>query len=141
MKKSYTQDKLRPSKQRDRILELLQSTGIHPTAQWVYDRMVKEFPNLSMGNVYRNINILVEQGLIKKIDFGSTFDRFDANISKHYHFVCESCGAITDLHMKYDVTLDEKVNTSTHFHVHTHKIQFFGICEKCAFKEKEGMGK
>lgn len=139
MKKSYAQDKLRPSKQRDRILELLQSTGIHPTAQWVYDRMVKEFPNLSMGNVYRNINILVEQGLIKKIDFGSTFDRLDANISKHYHFVCESCSAITDLHMKYDPTLDEKINASTHFHVHRHKIQFFGTCEKCSIKAKEGM--
>jgi Fur family peroxide stress response transcriptional regulator len=44
-----------------------------------------EFPSLSMGNVYRNLNILIEQGLIGRIDFGSTFDRFDANIDPHYH--------------------------------------------------------
>lgn len=134
MNKSFSKGNLRPSKQRDRILELLQSTGMHPTAQWVYEQLIKEFPNLSMGNVYRNINILVEQGLIKKIDFGSTFDRFDANISRHYHFVCETCGSITDLHIPYDPGLDNKVNSNTHFKAHKHKIQFYGTCEKCSVK-------
>jgi len=137
MDKSHSNGKLRPSKQRDRILELLRHTGIHPTAQWVYDQLVKEFPHLSMGNVYRNINILLKQGLIKKIDFGSTFDRLDANTSRHYHFVCETCGAITDLQIPYDPLLDRRVNTNTHFEVNRHKIQFYGQCEKCADKTKK----
>lgn len=137
MKKNISNGKLRPSKQRDRILELLQHTGTHPTAQWVYDQLVKEFPNLSMGNVYRNIKILLEQGLIKKIDFGSTFDRLDANVSRHYHFVCETCGSITDLQIPYDPDLDRRVNANTHFKVNTHKIQFYGHCEKCAAAPKE----
>ena len=56
----------RQSKQRTRILELLRSTEIHPTADWFYEKLKNEFPQLSLGTVYRNLSILVEQGLAKK---------------------------------------------------------------------------
>ncbi len=62
------------SRQREKILELLKSTGSHPTADWIYEKLKAEFPNLSMSTVYRNLNILIEQELIKKIDFGSAYD-------------------------------------------------------------------
>ena len=65
------------SKQRERILAFLRSTDTHPTAKWLFGRLKKEFPNLSMGTVYRNIGILVHQGLIGRVAFGSTFDRLD----------------------------------------------------------------
>ena len=81
----------RRSKQRERILELLQSTEAHPTASWVFGKLRKEFPNLSLGTVYRNIGILIQQGLLSRIAFGSTFDRLDANTKPHYHFICENC--------------------------------------------------
>lgn len=93
------ENKYRRSKQRERILELLRGTESHPTANWLYGKLREEFPDLSMGTVYRNLGILLEQGLIKRIDFGSTFDRFDANIAPHYHFICEECGTIVDLSM------------------------------------------
>ncbi len=125
------------SKQRKRILDLLQSTGIHPTASWIYDRLKGEFPDLSMGTVYRNLNILVEQGLVKKIDFGSTFDRFDANLSQHYHFICEKCGAIHDLKIPIVHSLEEQVKAETNFEVHSHRIEFYGICDKCKEKIKD----
>ena len=56
--------KYRKSKQRQKILEILKSTEMHPTATWIYDQLKKEYPSLSLGNVYRNLNILVEQGSI-----------------------------------------------------------------------------
>jgi Fur family peroxide stress response transcriptional regulator len=119
------------SRQRERILELLQGTGAHPTADWVYDRLKAEFPNLSMGTVYRNLNILVEQGLLNRIDFGSTFDRFDAKVGPHYHFICEKCGAIVDLPLPIDETLNRKVGEYTPFVVSRHRIEFYGICDRC----------
>jgi len=119
------------SRQRERILELLHGTGAHPTADWLYDRLKGEFPNLSMGTVYRNLNILVEQGLINRIDFGSTFDRFDAKVGPHYHFICEKCGAIVDLPLPIDETLNRKVDESTPFTVSRHRIEFYGICDRC----------
>lgn len=119
------------SRQRERILELLRSTETHPSADWIYDRLKKEFPNLSMGTVYRNLSILMDQGLVKKIDFGSTFDRFDANTGPHYHFICERCGAISDLEMEIDATLDERVSRTTPYTVRRHRIEFYGLCDRC----------
>jgi Fe2+ or Zn2+ uptake regulation protein len=84
--------------------------------------------------VYRNLTILAETDEIQKIDFGSTYDRFEANIAPHYHFVCENCGAIEDLDMPIDEQLNERVRQLTSLEPQHHKIQFFGLCSAC----KEG---
>jgi Fur family peroxide stress response transcriptional regulator len=124
------------SRQRERILELLRETGAHPTADWLYHRLKSEFPSLSMGTVYRNLNILLEDGLIQRIDFGSTFDRFDGKVGPHYHFICEQCGAILDLDMPVDEALNRKLSAVTPYTVRRHRIEFFGVCDRC----KAGQG-
>ena len=116
------------------MLALLRSTDTHPTANWLFGRMKREFPNLSMGTIYRNIGILVQQGLISRIAFGSTFDRLDANVSEHYHFICESCDAIIDLKLPIKRRLDEQIPASEGFEVHNHVVEFYGLCPKCAKK-------
>ncbi len=129
--------KYKRSKQRDRIYELLKSTGIHPTADWIYERLKPEFPNLSMGTVYRNLNILVEQGKLRKLPFGSTFDRFDAKIEPHYHFICIRCGAIIDLSIPVERNIEKKVEINTKLKVLDHSIEFYGLCEVCRSKIDE----
>lgn len=130
--------KLRKSKQRDRILEVLRHTRSHPTANWVYDQLKGEFPSLSLGNVYRNLNILVDQGLVERLDFGSTFDRYEAKIDPHVHFVCESCGAIYDIDIPE--TLDEQllqhVREHTDFEVTRQRMEVFGLCSECRERER-----
>jgi Fur family transcriptional regulator, peroxide stress response regulator len=79
----------RSNRQRERLLAILRSTESHPTAAWLYDRLKEEFPSLSLGTVYRNLAILIEQRLAKKIDEGSTFDRFEAKTTLHYHLICK----------------------------------------------------
>ena len=128
------QTTFRKSKQRKRILELLRSTGSHPTADWIYDQLKKEFPQLSFGTIYRNLSILIEQGLVKKIHFGSTFDRFEANVQPHYHLVCESCGKIMDFNLPIYNDLNTQAKQQTSFSISYHKLDFFGTCEDC--KEK-----
>lgn len=125
----------RQSKQRNRILELLQSTKTHPTADWIYDQLKREFPKLSLGTVYRNLSILEEQGLLQKIHFGSTFDRFEANISPHYHLVCEECGKIVDFELSIYDEINKKAKQKTNFNIHHHKLEFFGLCENCKVTE------
>jgi Fur family peroxide stress response transcriptional regulator len=117
--------------QREKILEILQGTTSHPSADWLYGRLKNRFPRLSMGTVYRNLNILLDQGLIRKIDFGSTFDRVDANRIQHYHFICEKCGLIKDLEIPVDPSMDEKVMRSTSCTVNRHRLEFFGTCDLC----------
>ena len=133
-KESDKRPPYRRSKQRERILALLRSTNTHPTANWLFGRLKKEFPNLSMGTIYRNIGILVQQGLIDRIVFGSTFDRLDANTAEHYHFICERCDAIIDLKIPVVRRLDEQVPASEGFEVHGHAVEFYGLCPKCSKK-------
>ena len=122
----------RRSRQRERILALLRSTDTHPTANWLFGKLKKEFPNLSIGTIYRNIGVLVRQGLIGRIAFGSTFDRLDANITEHYHFICERCDAIIDLDLPIESSIDRQVPASEGFQVHRHTVEFYGLCPKCS---------
>ncbi len=122
----------RKSRQRERILALLRSTQTHPTAAWIFDRLRREFPSLSVGTVYRNIAILVDEGLVNRIDFGSTFDRFDANTLPHYHFICEGCARIIDVDVPFDQAITARVDSSSGLTARRHEIEFYGLCERCA---------
>lgn len=123
--------KYRKSKQRDRILELLSCCDHHPTADWIYQQLKPEIPSLSLGTVYRNLAILREQGLVDKLDFGSSFDRFELKKHLHYHLVCEVCGAVMDLDIPVSRELDRLVPEQAGFQISHHRLEFFGRCSKC----------
>lgn len=125
----------RQSIQRDRILELLKSTMSHPTADWIYGKLKKEFPKLSPGTVYRNLGILSDLGKVKKIGFGSTFDRYEANLSQHYHLICEECGSITDIVLPECKDLLDKATELSDFKIREHQIEFYGTCKVCLSKK------
>jgi Fe2+ or Zn2+ uptake regulation protein len=127
-----TNGRYRHSKQRARILELLHHTKSHPTAIMIFEELRREIPSLSLGNVYRNLNILVEQGLIRELKMGSTYDRYDGTVSPHYHFVCERCGEISDLDLPHNEALNDKVRALTNGQVNYHRLEFYGACATCA---------
>jgi len=119
------------SRQRERILNLLQGTKSHPTAAWIYDSLKVEFPDLSLGTVYRNLNILNEQGKIQVLQSGSTFDRFDADISSHYHFVCLRCGKIEDVDLPASRAIEAEAAALTGRRIISHRLDFLGYCADC----------
>jgi Fur family transcriptional regulator, peroxide stress response regulator len=125
----------RHSRQRTRILELLKSTTIHPTADWLYEQLKKEFPKLSLGTVYRNLAVLTDQALVTKIHFGSTFDRFEAQMEPHYHLVCKNCGSILDFYMPIYDEINSKAQELTEFNIQYHRIDFYGLCKNCVTKK------
>ncbi|MFP3960201.1 MAG: transcriptional repressor [Spirochaetaceae bacterium] len=129
--------KLRRSKQRDRMLELLQNTNKHPTATWLYDQLRTEFPTVSLGNVYRNLSILVEQGYVRKLDFGSSYDRFEAEDERHAHFLCRKCGRIFDLPMPTLGGYDEQADAVDGHRLESARVEFYGICRDCLHTEDE----
>ncbi len=137
MKKSSPKSSLRSSRQRERILALLQTTGSHPTADWLYARLKPEFPRLSLGTVYRNLTILSTQGLVQKIHAGSTFDRFEARIPPHYHLVCSRCGSISDLEMPVDRKLEDRAGRMTDFQIQGHRLEFYGLCASCRSQQPQ----
>lgn len=82
---------LKRSKQRESIKKFLISRYDHPTAETVYMNIKEEFPNISLGTVYRNLSLLADIGEIQKLSTGIGPDRFDGNPKPHYHFICKEC--------------------------------------------------
>jgi Fur family transcriptional regulator, peroxide stress response regulator len=121
----------RRSRQRDRILQIVKETNTHPTADWVYRNLKKEIPGLSLGTVYRNLNVLLEQGLIQKLPFDNTFDRFEGNVAPHYHLICEKCNTVEDFEMTVSININKQVEQKSSFKINRHRTDFFGICKKC----------
>ena len=124
----------RKSLQRDAILRVVMNTNSHPGADWIYDQVRKEIPSISMGTIYRNLAILMDQGFVRKIHLGTKFDRFEARIDFHYHLVCEKCGSIEDFEMPIDRDLNKSAGKLTDFDIHHHRIEFFGTCSRCIGK-------
>jgi Fur family peroxide stress response transcriptional regulator len=119
------------SRQRFALLNLLKSTKSHPTAAWLYDRLKGEFPNLSHGTVYRNLSILSDQGLVHILHSGSTFDRFDADTTTHYHVTCETCGQVEDIAIEPETKQESEAEKVSGYRISSHRLDFFGICPDC----------
>lgn len=135
-----SEKRLRRSRQRERIAALLRDTDQHPTAGRIYDVLKEEFPSLSLGTVYRNLAILVEQGTVRKLESGSTFDRYEINRGDHAHFVCERCGRITDLEIPELAQVEATVRRRTGYTVTRQRIEVFGVCRRC-HDGSDGTGK
>jgi Fur family transcriptional regulator, peroxide stress response regulator len=123
--------KRKHSVKRDRILELLRGCKEHPTADWVYERLKKEYPDLSLGTVYRNLRILAEEGRIFSIRNGSTFDRFDADLAPHQHLTCECCGRVMDIEIDLDGAVLRRLEAQTGYRVSSPRVSIGGICPEC----------
>lgn len=126
----------RGSKQREAILRILQSTDIHPTADWIYDQVRKVIPNISLGTVYRNLNLLKDEGLIKEVTiYGSSSARYDANLEPHHHFICLICNSVYDLPVRGENVNVSHLISGRNFKVKFVKLDIFGICDRCQAKE------
>ena len=133
---------LKYSRQRESIKANLMSRRDHPTADALYASIREEFPNISLGTVYRNLNLLVETGEIQKLTCGDGSDHFDGNVSQHYHFVCTECHQVYDMEMGPLTSLDETAQQSAPGQIHSHSVLFYGTCWKCLEKKsKEGIDK
>ena len=124
---------LKQSRHRDAILELVQSTDFHPTADWVYEQLRKESPAISLGTVYRNLKQLAASGEITTVRDGAQL-RYDRNIRKHDHFICRSCGVLIDLALGPTGVLSREVERRYGVAVDAVSIEISGTCATCQLK-------
>jgi Fur family transcriptional regulator, peroxide stress response regulator len=85
------------SKQRRALLEHLASTDRHPTAADLVEALAAQGDPVSLSNLYRNLEILVASGLLRRLSLDGGPDRFDANLGPHYHVVCTDCHRLWDM--------------------------------------------
>ena len=119
------------SRQRESILNSLNEKLDHPTAEMVYNCVKKEQPNISLGTVYRNLNQLVEQGVLRRIATPVSGDRFDIRTDPHAHLLCARCGKVLDLEDDLISELDRNVMRTTAFLVNDRQLLLSGICADC----------
>lgn len=119
------------SKQREVIKTNLANRYDHPTAETVYLDVKNEFPNISLGTVYRNLSLLTELGEIQKISTCMGPDRFDGNPAPHYHFLCRKCGCVMDIDLENQDYLNNAASEVFSGSIEGHSVQFYGVCPEC----------
>ena len=122
---------IKHSRQRDAIRDNLMNRCDHPTAETVYMDIKEEFPNISLGTVYRNLSLLSDLGEIQKISTGAGPDRFDGNVKPHCHFQCRMCYNVLDLPFEYPDELNAHASKTFPGIIEGNIIQFFGRCPDC----------
>lgn len=122
---------LKYSRQREAIKEFLMTRTDHPTADLVYRHMREIYPNISLGTVYRNLSLLSEIGEVQKINTGDGVDRFDGNLTPHYHVICTKCHSVTDLDMDCADELETRASCCYNGKILGHSTNFYGICSEC----------
>jgi Fur family ferric uptake transcriptional regulator len=122
----------RMTPQRAAILEALRATKSHPTAEALYDMVQERLPRISLGTVYRNLQVLVEEGWARRLPAQSGSHHFDGDTSEHHHARCRSCDKIFDVGLPEDPALRARVERQTGIRVETLRIEFEGTCRNCS---------
>ena len=124
------------SRQRQMVLDVVKNRTKHPTADKVYEILKKDHPEISLGTVYRNLNLLSEMGEISRVETRSVKDHFDGNQHPHAHFVCRKCGGVVDLNLDISQLLQSAKGVEGSFQVEDCKVLVQGVCEDCLKKEE-----
>jgi len=127
---------VRMTNQRRVIIEILRSTKEHPTAEWVFERARRQLPNVSLGTIYSNLRILVEQGVARELFTGEARCHYDANVEDHPHFICTQCQSVIDLDITIASTAIADIEIQGH-KVTAENLQFFGVCAQCLLQEEK----
>jgi len=130
----------RMTRQRRVILEELAKVTSHPSADEVYAMVRRRIPRISMGTVYRNLDVLWESGTIQKLVSGGSQMRFDANAAVHYHVRCVRCGRVDDVAMDPPARIEERAANVTKYKILGHSLEFAGVCPACKKREATGQG-
>ena len=109
----------------------------HVTANEVYEFIKESYPTIGKGTVYRNLDILVEEGALRKVEVSEGPNRFDFTLKNHYHVKCVKCGEVSDVDMDEIPDLMKKIHDTHGIEFLDYDISFKGICSKCREEAKE----
>ncbi len=122
---------MRFTNQRQVIIEELKKVKSHPTVNEVYEMVRKRLPREGLGTVYRNLDLLAELGIIRKLEVGGEQKRFDGDISTHHHIRCNKCNRVDDIFIEMNRRLEKSAASCCDYKILDHHVQFSGICSKC----------
>ncbi|MGH7355234.1 MAG: Fur family transcriptional regulator [Candidatus Rokuibacteriota bacterium] len=121
---------LRLTEPRRLILDAVRATDAHPTAAFVFRRVRRRLPRVSLATVHRNLRLLAAQGFLAERAAAAGM-RFDGNMAPHDHFTCLACGRIYDVPARRERSVRARVAAHTGFEVLDHRTEFYGRCGAC----------
>ena len=126
-------------RKRGAILNYLQQSCQHPSAETIYTDLKSQIPDLSMGTVYRNLTLFKQQGMVTSVATVKGVERFDANTDPHVHFICSDCDAVIDLHqLQTPEALCAEAEGYIGCKVGACQLSFTGQCRTCYEKYLQG---
>ena len=128
----------RNTRQRQVVLEELKKLTSHPTAAQMYEITRRRLPKISLGTVYRNLEVLAENGVIQKLDIGSGEARFDGNPTPHYHVRCVRCERVDDVHDLPTGFVKDQVTSLAGYEIQGFHLEFVGVCPDCRHRSAPG---
>ncbi|WP_199624739.1 peroxide-responsive transcriptional repressor PerR [Paenibacillus alkalitolerans] len=123
---------VRMTPQRYAILSYLLESMTHPTADEIYKALADRFPSMSVATVYNNLKLFIEAGLVRELKYGDDSSRFDADMSEHYHAICEQCGKIEDFDYTPLTAVEHAAAAHTGFKIFGHRMEVYGVCRDCS---------
>ena len=124
---------MRLTRQRRIILDHIRSLKTHPTADDIYPNLKKAIPSISLGSLYRNLDVLAREGMISKLEEFGEPKRYDGNTDEHLHFQCVKCGAVLDYESDKVCEIRKQILSvlKSESSVHSISIKIKGICPEC----------
>jgi Fur family ferric uptake transcriptional regulator len=124
------------TRQRQVILEELRMMHDHPTADELYEKVRARLPRISLGTVYRNLDVLASEGIIRRLQNTGAQMRFDGDLQVHPHIRCISCGKIVDIDAEPEPTeCDHEIVAGSGFRLVERRVEYVGICLDCDAKK------
>ncbi|MFV0504702.1 MAG: Fur family transcriptional regulator [Lachnospirales bacterium] len=121
--------------QRVAILDFLQNTTEHPTAEIIYTYVGKEYPSISFATVYKTLDSFRSKNIISEINVGEDFHRYDANTNDHPHFICDKCKRVLDIHDVEGISRAvKKIEKNNNIDVNEFRLLMYGTCSSCKNK-------
>ena len=121
----------RNTRQRQIILEELRRLHSHPTASQLYERTRRRLPKISLGTIYRNLDLLVRAGLVQKLETAGGEARFECCAPAHHHIRCVQCGRVADARGLTEDPVKVNVTEFAGYEITGCRLEFEGICPAC----------
>lgn len=117
--------------QRLAIYRFILSRSDHPTADQIYQALIKDYPTISLGTIYKTLHLLKELGLIQELGFNEGAVRYDPNVELHINLVCTKCGRISDFDSKKFKSIWENFISDLEFIPKGQRIDVYYECDEC----------
>ena len=130
---------MRLTRQRKVIIDCLRSLKTHPTADDIYPPLKKIVPTMSLGSLYRNLDVLTREGMITRLDMFGDSKRYDGNTEEHLHFQCVKCGAVSDYESEKACEIRNSILSLLRSEptIHSVSVHLKGVCPKCYKKSNK----